>query len=55
MQAGANLVLLARRNEALQQVAEACKAAHSQANVSAGGQIASIQLDIADKAQVQGP
>jgi 3-hydroxy acid dehydrogenase/malonic semialdehyde reductase len=53
-QAGANLVLLARRQDALQKVADACTAAHAAAQVGAGGKVATIQLDVGDKAQVAG-
>jgi len=49
---GANLVLLARRAEALKQVADACIDAHKDAGVQAGGQVTTIQVDVSDKAQV---
>ncbi|KAH8117408.1 NAD-binding protein [Phellopilus nigrolimitatus] len=44
--AGSNLILLARRAEALQKVLEEVKA------VQGSGKVASLQLDVSDKAQV---
>ncbi|PFH54372.1 hypothetical protein AMATHDRAFT_135446 [Amanita thiersii Skay4041] len=49
---GANLILVARRAQALQNILEECVTAHKQANVQAGGRFASVQLDVSDKAQV---
>ncbi|EIN08393.1 NAD(P)-binding protein [Punctularia strigosozonata HHB-11173 SS5] len=51
---GANVVLLARRAEALQKVVAECSAAHKAAGVAEGGKFAAIQLDVSDKAQVAG-
>jgi 3-hydroxy acid dehydrogenase/malonic semialdehyde reductase len=48
-QAGANLVLLARRTDALQKVAEACQSASANIKVATIG-----QFDVGDKAQVAG-
>ncbi|KAL0946919.1 hypothetical protein HGRIS_013080 [Hohenbuehelia grisea] len=50
--AGSNVILVARRADALQKVAEACASAHSEAKVTEGGKFATIQADVADKAQV---
>lgn len=49
---GANVILLARRLEALQDVTKACIDAHKQSGLQAGGKFASVQLDVSDKAQV---
>ncbi|KAF8636643.1 hypothetical protein AX17_003451 [Amanita inopinata Kibby_2008] len=49
---GANIILVARRAEALQEVSRACVDAHKQSGLQAGGKFASVQLDVADKAQV---
>ncbi|EIM89979.1 NAD-P-binding protein [Stereum hirsutum FP-91666 SS1] len=50
--AGSNLILLARRTDALKTVAEAAAAAHKESGATQGGKIATIQFDVADKAQV---
>jgi len=49
---GANVILVARRVEALQEVAKACEEAHKQSGLQDGGRFASIQLDVSDKSQV---
>ncbi|KZV64941.1 NAD-P-binding protein [Peniophora sp. CONT] len=49
---GANLILVARRADALKSVAEAATKAHKEAGVQAGGKIVNVQLDVSDKAQV---
>ncbi|KAF8628327.1 hypothetical protein AX15_003872 [Amanita polypyramis BW_CC] len=49
---GANIILVARRVDALQEVANACVDAHKQSGVRAGGKFATIQLDVSDKEQV---
>ncbi|KAF8188406.1 hypothetical protein BJ912DRAFT_851163 [Pholiota molesta] len=49
---GANVILLARRAEALAKVAEACAAAYKESGLQQGGKFASIQLDVSDKAQI---
>ncbi|THH11581.1 hypothetical protein EW146_g7985 [Bondarzewia mesenterica] len=49
---GSNLILLARRADALKTVAEAAAAAHKESGLQQGGKIATIQLDVSDKAQV---
>ena len=51
-QGGSNVILCARRVEALKSVAEACAAAHKESGVQQGGQFATIQLDVADKKQI---
>ncbi len=53
-QGGANIILLARRLDALNHVAEACVTAHQESGLNQGGRFASIQLDVSDKAQVAG-
>ena len=44
--------MVARRAEALQEVAKACTDAHKQSGLQDGGRFAAIQLDVSDKAQV---
>lgn len=44
--------MVARRTEALQEVAKACADAHKQSGLQDGGRFAAIQLDVSDKAQV---
>ncbi|KAH9997292.1 NAD-P-binding protein [Russula vinacea] len=50
--AGSNLILLARRADQLEKVAEAASAAHKSAGGQEGVQIAVVQLDVTDRAQV---
>jgi len=52
--AGSNLILLARRQDKLTAVAEACTAAHKAAGLTAGGKIATIVLDVSDRKAVEG-
>ncbi|KAF9564667.1 NAD(P)-binding protein [Agrocybe pediades] len=49
---GANVILLARRQDALAKVAEACAAAHKESGLQQGGKFAHIQLDVSDRAQI---
>ncbi|KIY69971.1 NAD(P)-binding protein, partial [Cylindrobasidium torrendii FP15055 ss-10] len=49
---GANVILVARRLEALKQVTEACTAAFKEAGVAQGGKFAAVQLDVSDRNQV---
>ncbi|KAI0709127.1 NAD-P-binding protein [Earliella scabrosa] len=49
---GSNVILCARRVDALKSVAEACAAAHKESGLQQGGKFATIQLDVADKKQV---
>jgi len=49
---GANLVLLARRADALKNVADACADAHKGSGIQGGGKVATVQIDVSDKAQV---
>jgi len=49
---GANLVLLARRADVLKKVADACAGAHKGSGVQGGGKVATVQIDVSDKAQV---
>ena len=46
------MILAARRVDALTAVAEACKAAHKESGVQAGGKFAVVQLDISDRKQI---
>ncbi|TFL07391.1 hypothetical protein BDV98DRAFT_599698 [Pterulicium gracile] len=50
--AGSNVIMLARRTDALNKVAEACAAAHKEAGVQQGGKFATIQLDVGDQSQI---
>jgi len=49
---GANLILLARRIDALKAVSEACAEARKEAGVQQGGKIATLQLDVSNKEHV---
>ncbi|RDB21064.1 NADP-dependent 3-hydroxy acid dehydrogenase [Hypsizygus marmoreus] len=49
---GANVILIARRAEALKAVSDACTTAHQESGLVQGGKFASVQLDVSDKAQV---
>jgi 3-hydroxy acid dehydrogenase/malonic semialdehyde reductase len=49
---GSNLILLARRGDQLEKVAEAARAAHKASGVQQGGAIVTIQFDVSDRAQV---
>ncbi|TFY82091.1 hypothetical protein EWM64_g1924 [Hericium alpestre] len=49
---GSNLILVARRIHPLKIVAEEAAAAYKASGLTEGGKIATIQLDVADKAQV---
>ncbi|KDQ60832.1 hypothetical protein JAAARDRAFT_55564 [Jaapia argillacea MUCL 33604] len=51
---GSNLILLARRADALKAVADAATEAHKASGVQGGGKIATVQLDVSDRAQVAG-
>jgi 3-hydroxy acid dehydrogenase/malonic semialdehyde reductase len=53
LQAGANVVLLARRTDVLETVADACRAAHVSANF-ANAQVVALAFDVGDKAQAAG-
>ncbi|KAI0818603.1 NAD-P-binding protein [Irpex lacteus] len=50
--AGANVILSARRTDALQKITEACVAAHKESGLKAGGKFAAVSLDVGDKQQV---
>jgi len=50
--AGSNVILAARRLDALKAVAEKCTAAHKEGGSQSGGKFAVVQLDVADKKQV---
>jgi len=45
-------VLLARRTDALKKVANACVDAHKESGVQGGGKVATVQIDVSDKAEV---
>ncbi|KAF8582666.1 NAD-P-binding protein [Ramaria rubella] len=47
--AGSNVILVARRAEALAAVQQACVAAHKEGGSTSGGQFASVVLDIGDR------
>jgi len=49
---GANVILLARRADALSKVSDACVAAHKESGLQQGGKFASVQLDVSDKQQI---
>ncbi|KAH7889712.1 NAD(P)-binding protein [Phlebopus sp. FC_14] len=49
---GSNVILTARRADALQKVVETCVTAHKEAGVQQGGKFAVIQLDVSDKDQI---
>lgn len=51
--AGSNLILAARREDALREVEAACKKAHQESGVPSGGKFVSVQLDVSDRAQVK--
>ncbi|KAG6850227.1 hypothetical protein H0H93_016074 [Arthromyces matolae] len=49
---GANVILVARRAEALKSVSDACFAAHQESGLQQGGKFFSVVADVSDKAQV---
>ncbi|KAH9901319.1 NAD-P-binding protein [Cubamyces lactineus] len=49
---GSNVILAARRTEALKSVAEQCAKAHKESGLQQGGKFATVQLDVSDKKQV---
>ncbi|KAG2368529.1 NAD(P)-binding protein [Suillus spraguei] len=51
---GSNVILTARRVDALQKVADECTAAHKEAGLQRGGKFVTIQLDVSDKSQIDG-
>ena len=53
-QGGANVILVARRAEALKSVTDACHAAHKESRMTRGGKFIGVQIDVADKSQVTG-
>ncbi|KAJ7632598.1 hypothetical protein FB45DRAFT_912895 [Roridomyces roridus] len=52
--AGSNILLLARREDALKSVRDACVAAHTASGLKEGGTFAPIQLDVSDKSAIAG-
>ncbi|KAJ7172494.1 hypothetical protein C8R46DRAFT_1086155 [Mycena filopes] len=50
--AGTNIILLARRADALKSVQQACVDAHKASGLKEGGNFTNIQLDISDRAAV---
>lgn len=46
------MILLARRADALQKVADACMDAHKGSGIQGGGKVATVQIDVSDKTQV---
>ncbi|GAA5889312.1 hypothetical protein JCM16303_000174 [Sporobolomyces ruberrimus] len=51
---GANLILTARRQQALDQVAELAKQAHKEGATGKGGQFVTLTLDVSDRTAVKG-
>ncbi|KAI0831237.1 NAD(P)-binding protein [Trametes gibbosa] len=49
---GSNVVLAARRVDALKSVAEACAAAHKESGLQQGGKFATVRLDVSDRKQI---
>ncbi|OBZ75709.1 hypothetical protein A0H81_04381 [Grifola frondosa] len=49
---GSNVILCARRVDALKTVSEACAAAHKQSGLQQGGKFVTIQLDVSDRKQI---
>ncbi|KAF9053656.1 NAD(P)-binding protein [Hymenopellis radicata] len=49
---GSNVILVARRAEALKKVNDACVSAHKESGLQQGGKFSSVQLDVSDKAQI---
>ncbi|TFK29922.1 short-chain dehydrogenase [Coprinopsis marcescibilis] len=49
---GANVILLARRADALAKVKEQCVQAHQASGLKEGGQFATVSLDVSDKTQI---
>jgi 3-hydroxy acid dehydrogenase/malonic semialdehyde reductase len=49
---GANVILLARRADALTKVAAECAAAHKEAGHQRGGKFATVQIDVSDRRQI---
>ncbi|KAG6911513.1 hypothetical protein DXG01_014587 [Tephrocybe rancida] len=49
---GANVILVARRADALKTVTDACIAAHKESGAKQGGKFANVVADVSDKAQV---
>ncbi|KAL1704963.1 hypothetical protein EV121DRAFT_204520 [Schizophyllum commune] len=50
--AGSNVILVARREDALKKVQEECVKAHREAGVEAGGKYATVTLDLSDRDQI---
>jgi 3-hydroxy acid dehydrogenase/malonic semialdehyde reductase len=51
-QGGSNVILVARRADALKTVSSACFAAHKESGLQHGGKFATVELDVSDKIQV---
>jgi 3-hydroxy acid dehydrogenase/malonic semialdehyde reductase len=49
---GSNIILLARRADALKDVSDACIAAHKESGLQQGGKFATVQMDVSQKDQV---
>ncbi|CAG8770342.1 15736_t:CDS:2, partial [Acaulospora colombiana] len=50
--AGANVIIAARRQEALSNVLQSLKEAHSQAGIQCGGKFAAVKLDVSNRQEV---
>ena len=51
-QGGSNVILVARRADALKKVTDACFTAHKESGLQQGGKFVSVVADVSDKAQV---
>jgi len=51
--AGANVIIAARRQDALSRVLESLKQAHGQSGIKAGGKFAAVQMDVANRQDVR--
>ncbi|THU90711.1 NAD(P)-binding protein [Dendrothele bispora CBS 962.96] len=49
---GSNVILVARRKDVIDAVAQQCAAAHKESGLSQGGKFATVQLDVSDKTSV---
>jgi len=51
---GSNVILAARRVDALQKVADQCTTAYRESGLQHGGKFATVQLDVSDRSQIDG-
>ena len=52
-QAGSNIILAARREDALHKVAAACKVAHSESGSQEGGKYCTVKMDVSNRSEVK--